>query len=97
MFYFSQTSVIIIQNFWEAKVTLYSRYEKPVDSNTFLSIVPHKFVLRPFNGDKLVNSIKSLIKASMLILKAKKIFIDQETGLIMILNSNENVSDLVET
>ena len=33
----------------------------------------------------------------MLILKAKKIFIDQETGLIMILNSNENVSDLVET
>ena len=90
MFYFSQTSVIIIQNFWEAKVTLYSLYEKPVDSNTFLSTVPHKFVLCPFNSDKLVNSIKSLTKASMLILKAKKIFIDQETGLIMILNSNEN-------
>ena len=69
MFYFSQTSVIIIQNFWEAKVTLYSLYEKPVDSNTFLRTVPHKFVLRPFNSDKLVNSIKSLTKASMLILE----------------------------
>ena len=52
-----------------AKV-LYSLYETPVHSNTFHSTVPHKFLLSPFNSDKLVNSIQSLTKASMLVLKS---------------------------
>ena len=44
----------------------------------------------------LVNSIKRT-EACMLIKKAKKYSLKEETGLIMILNSNENFSDLVET
>ena len=45
---------------------IYSLYETPVHSNTFLSTVPHKFVLRPFNSGMLVNSIKRT-EARMLI------------------------------
>ena len=77
---------------------LYSLYRTPVHSNfTFLRLQYH---INYYYALSIVTcwltQLRGLRQGS-LFKKLKKYSLKEETGLIMILNSNENFSDLVET